>query len=605
MLIIVFLLRANLKHFFGTLTPHGILTSHDKVYNYSDYLNANTIYIDFENDKYDKNQLYKEIVHSGQYSSKVFGKNSFSIVIEKTAQEIGIENLTKADLSAWIYVFPHNNELKFAYVFSIVDSDNHGILWKAVGIDKKHKIKSGKWFKISGEFNLKDIKILPDYKIQVYVWNNSNTKILTDDFFVVFGNEKPKRGENVLFDLTKDTLPQANIKTNFPPFNTIYFQKTKINNNNPVCLINNSDNPKQKNEEITPDSRIIKGNFFKDENNLDKIICFKSSGQSIYIFCDKYKKFNKISIINDKNQIYWNYKNIVVGDFDGDTFDEIFFVGNKDNATCLSKFQPFDYSCNKTQNKQKIYLRPVWESKKINNQIINNNDRFYPVKLNNDKKTKLLIISDDGKWNLLNFDGKLWLSLAKNQNDQWNNKKFDTKIVIAKFLKHYPSDAILTIYKNKDNKKYYYNILKYNALQKNFISCFKNNPDSEGIVTGLDTLKTTDNFITGNFYSHKQEQLLRYNRDWRFDLKLIEFNDSAYNIKANIDFAGYEKDYNPKYYEILNIYSGKFISHNYSSLLTITRNCKDKNFDGKNCKQYINLDYLPDALEIYSLYNNQ
>ena len=600
MLIIAFLFKSNIKQFFGILTPHGILTSHDKVYNYTDYLNANTIYIDFENDKYDKNQLYKKIAHSGQYSSKVFGKNSFSIVIEKAAQEIGIENLTKASLSAWIYVFPHTNELKFAYVFSITDKNNHGILWKAVGINKKHKIKSGKWFKVSGNFNLKDIKILPDYKIQVYVWNNSNTKILTDDFFVVFGNEKHERGKTVLCDLTKDTLPKANIKSNFPPFNTVYFHKTEINNNNVVSFINNSDNPKQKNEEITPDSRIIKGNFFKDKNNLDKIICFKSSKQSIYVFCDKYKKFQKISIINDKNQIYWNYKNIVVGDFDGDAFDEILFVGNKDKATYLAKFQAFDFSCNKNQNQQKIYLRYIWKSKKINEQIINNNDRFYPVKLNSDEKTKLLIISDDGKWNLLNFDEKSWLSLAKNQNNQWDNKNFDTKIIVSKFLKHYPFDVILTICKDKNNKKYHYNILKYNVLQKNFISCFKNNPDSEGIVFGLDTLKTTDDFIIGNFYSHKPTQVLRYNRDWRFDLKLIEFNDSTYNIKANIDFAEYKKDYNPKYYEILKIYSGKFISHNYFSLLTIMRNCKDKNFDGKNCKQYINLDYLPNALDIYS-----
>ena len=96
-------------------------------------------------------------------------------------------------------------------------------------------------------------------------------------------------------------------------------------------------------------------------------------------------------------------------------------------------------------------------------------------------------------------------------------------------------------------------------------------------------------------------KVFRYNRDWRYDLKEIRFNDSTFQVIANMDFSGYEKDYNPKYYEILRLVPAMLVSPGLTSFLVIGKNCKNKDPKEKECREFINLPVLPEIIQVFSL----
>src|SRR5271157_3652475 len=94
-----------------------------------------SLYFDFEVnlESGSTGNLYKGIAHSGHYSTKTFGKNSYSFAIERKAGDVGLDNLDAVSMSAWIYVFPGKNDPLGNLVFTIT-SGNVNIAWKAVTV---------------------------------------------------------------------------------------------------------------------------------------------------------------------------------------------------------------------------------------------------------------------------------------------------------------------------------------------------------------------------------------------------------------------------------------------------------------------------------------
>jgi hypothetical protein len=116
----------------------------------------------------------------------------------------------------------------------------------------------------------------------------------------------------------------------------------------------------------------------------------------------------------------------------------------------------------------------------------------------------------------------------------------------------------------------------------------------------LDTLHPDDEFFTGPFDNSGRSKVLRYSRNWRFDLKEIIFNDTTFHVMANMDFKGYEKDFNPKYYDVLRIIPGVFLKPGEESFMVIGRNCKTRDTLTNECSEFQNLPFLPNTLQFYS-----
>ena len=144
--------------------------------------------------------FYTGIAHSGKNSVRAFGQNSFSYAVEHTVASIGPENLREVSLSAWIYVLPTEKEVKGSLVFTASNQLGVNVCWKGVSLHEP-EIPRGKWFRISGRFDLSDVTFHPDTRIQVYFWNTSSTDILIDDYFMVFGGEKPRRGDSAIVEI--------------------------------------------------------------------------------------------------------------------------------------------------------------------------------------------------------------------------------------------------------------------------------------------------------------------------------------------------------------------------------------------------------------------
>ena len=111
--------------------------------------------------------IEKGNAHSGQYSAKAFGKNSFAPAILRKAGELGLENLKAMALSAWVYVKPGSGEVNGAFVFAATNPLGVHVCWKGVSL-KDPGVPRGKWFKISGFFDLSEVKFKADTRLEFY-----------------------------------------------------------------------------------------------------------------------------------------------------------------------------------------------------------------------------------------------------------------------------------------------------------------------------------------------------------------------------------------------------------------------------------------------------
>jgi hypothetical protein len=562
----------------------------------------NTIYCDFEVDPKtgNKNGLYQGIAHSGQFSAKAFGKNSYSIAIERSPGEISASSLNAAGVSTWVYIFPTGKEINGAFVFSANNEVGVNICWKSVPVSGPG-IPQGKWFKISGLFDLSGIKWKPNYKIQVYFWNNSSTDILVDDYYIVLGRSKERRGDSTLVDMTKNQPFQP--RYNYPPFPFVSLEKEEINNLNSVYLINSGE---EKTGDISPNDQIFAGNFTGSNDGKDDMLVVKSSGTcELYHFCSDQSRFIRYRTSVPSDLLTFFAKgNILRGNFTGTGQSELLII--KEKKLLVGSFEKIKNHC-KTSGDAQTAFKVIWMAGEKEFPYLNAGpgEKYFSADFDGNKQSELLLVHNNGSWDLFRYSSPDAVPLKKiasgkeNSIREWNTKDLECTVNAGRFLNTCPNDLILTTSKNKGTGKTGFSLLKYDAGTGQFIPVFREKYHFPGRIVGPDTLKTGDQYFTGVFDNTGRNRVFRYNCDWRFDLKEIRFNDSTYQVLSNIDFTGYEKDHNPKYYEVIKIAPGHFLDSGTVTFLVIARNCRQKENDSDNCKEFSNLPYLPNTLQFY------
>jgi hypothetical protein len=210
---------------------------------------------------------------------------------------------------------------------------------------------------------------------------------------------------------------------------------------------------------------------------------------------------------------------------------------------------------------------------------------------NGDGRSEILETLAGGRWQLLSAGptGE-WKMMAESGNEpvsEWDPAVAQTGIRAGKFLPGYPNDVLLTISKPKTGRQYTWSLKRLQGGK--WISFAPPALNFCGRTIGIDTLKPADQFI---FLVRPGQRtlILRYNRDWRFDLKEIVFSDTAFAIRANVDFSGYEKDHNPKYYETLILTPGRFEGTEAAQLFAAGKVAKERNYRSS----------LPDFTALYS-----
>ena len=561
-----------------------------------------TLYFDFEVGPKNGNtgDLYKGIAHSGHYSTKAFGKNSYSFSVERKAGDIGLENLGAVAMSTWVYIFPGGNDPLGNFVFA-ASNGSINVAWKAINVSGNY-VPRGKWFKISGMFDLSDVKFKPDYKLVFYFWNNSNTDFLLDDFYFVFGGPKPRRGDSTLVDLSRGA--PFTPKFNFPPYPFHHFGKEEINNRNSSFLINNG---KIKEGNISPYDKIFSGHFISDNRGTEDLLVINKAGKAeLFTYCRDDKGFRKITpVIPPDLQSCFQSSDIISGCFSGGVTTQLLLSGPK--GVLVGEFEKTKDACSGTSvhTTFKILLKTTI------NPFPAGTTHLIPADLDGNKITEILATTTDGSWKVFRFEKgmKEPLSvLASGDSDPlklWNSKYNDLKITTGRFLQKYPQDLLLTVSKGKSKPGCSWSLLRFDPVSRSFIPCFNEKQNFLGKTIGLDTLKPSDEFLTGTFDNNGKIKVLCYNRDWRYDLKEIRFNDSTFQVIANMDFTGYENDFNPKYFEILRLFPAMLVDPGLTSLLVIGKNCKNKDPKEKKCREFIDLPALPGTIQVVNFQNTE
>jgi hypothetical protein len=572
---------------------------------------------------------------SGKISSKLSPEIEYGFNIKKPMSDIPtVEKLKSVSVSFKCWM--PKNDAKAVFVFIINDATGKTLLWdsKPIVCNKKEQ-----WCDIAMSFEVKPELIKSENSFLLYAWNHEKKEFYMDDIVVdyigtdIFNNNEKYQSTNTnlffdfetttgltnpetikpgisysgknaciltggseygptitkkISDITNAVLKKISVTawiyplvdnpnlvlttsilnskneqlfwdgkaTDCGPFPRNKWTKLNASFNipfektDPTCSINVNIWNRGKTDIIVDDLEIVYGESPEKRSINTNLISNKDPDQKNKppfktIYFEKQEIHNNNStFINAEHSVTGNFSpndNFLVGNFIGDknSLDEIICLKNG-----LAGLYKFD-----SETKQ---FQEIWENANTADSIWNDLNTTYSGDFNKDGKWDVLIVKKDNKdWKIINFDGKEWTLVLKGTESKLNKQWIEKNKI--------PTSSSKELFKNSDVA------------------------------------------FSGNYFGDGKGQLLKLNLDWRFDLKLIEQNEGTCAVLGNVDFKGFENDYNPKYYEFVKIISGKFISKDQSSLLIMMRNCADDNFNGTSCNQFENLPYLPNSTQLYSL----
>ncbi|MCX6284673.1 MAG: hypothetical protein NTW31_10620 [Bacteroidetes bacterium] len=327
------------------------------------------------------------------------------------------------------------------------------------------------------------------------------------------------------------------------------------------------------------------------------------SGQpSIFSYCSEANVFKRSSVevpVALPSPAYGK-QYLLAGKFAAGETEQLLYIGEK--TCCLYKFSSKSGVC-KEGNLVEAEL--LWQSQKFENLGFDFEKPLLASDFDGDGISELLSVDASGAWKLYKFlAGKpagSWNVIAQGKEavEDWNFTRGKGSFTAGHFIPGRAQAGVLAVVENGKDRKCSYTLRFYNPSRKQFVPFFSEKTRGYGKITGLDTLGPSDRFFCGNFGENGSPMVMRYNRDWRYDLKEIAFSDSTYHILNNIDFTGYTADHNPKYYEMLKLIPGRFTG-NQCSFIVIGHNARNKDYDGKDCSEYEDLPELPGFISLYS-----
>lgn len=533
----------------------------------------NSYYYDFElgDGKEVPSGFYKGIANSGNYSVKAFGQNSFSYTVEKTVESIGLQNMEAVALSAWIYVFPTDKEVKGSLVFTASNDLGVNVCWRGVSLTEP-EIPRGEWFKISGYFDLKGVDFSPQTKVQVYFWNNSRTDILIDDYYMVFGGAVDRRGDSALVDLTR---PGGYVrKPNMPPF-PVDFLHRHIEGS-PLST-----------DALLPGDLTVSGNFFNSGSDALMVVR-GGKPDKVYVSCKSSSRMEGHAFANPA-RLPAGVISAHPGNFTAQPEQQILLVTDK--KITLVSLSGAKELCTPAET---VTCNVLAEKEISNNRIV-------VGRFTGGERSEVLIVHPSGGWVVFavipshdqHFSWRQVATGDKNPVDLFDSEQFFAGITPGKFVTNISGDQLLVVARSIRESSLVYDLLRLNPAKSAWVPMMKGS--NGGITTGIDTLKPEDHFFFLPGLKGSANRILRYNRDWRFDLKEVSFSDTSFTILSNIDFQGYTADQNPKYYESLILAQGRYL-HNQPALLLVS---------GKNLPERNHGNILPDFTYFYSFSPNQ
>ncbi|MCW3085027.1 MAG: hypothetical protein JWP12_2393 [Bacteroidetes bacterium] len=521
-----------------------------------------------------KNDIREAAAHSGKMVFDLSDAGEYGPVVNKQLGDVCLLPVKKVNTRIWVYPLEENASVELDVALFNAADEKYFIQTKKIAATLLPK---NKWTKINATFPLPQDGTTPEDLIQVLVLNKGKTKLLLDDFEIVYDDVKQAPGDPSMINAS-DFTPQRNK----PPFKTMYLNKQEIGNANSPFIINAGNTQLG---DFTPGDEYASGHFCGNAENTDQVIQIKAAEIAMYGYCPDKKQFLQLWKSNEKAFVA---SEKITGDFDNNHTDDLLLINKKRKIVQLVSFSPLS-NCSVILN----IAYTVQQEQTFENWNITADDIFMSGDFNGDHKTELLIVNSKiGNWGMFQHDAAGWKNVAANKMDPAYFNAQTSKHTSGHFYADKNKDVVFISVTEKEKQTY--TLLEFNSARKQF--------DVKNITPG-DTdeifFKHANNTFAGDFESNAAQEFVNLNTDWRFDLKLIKTDAAGFNIMGNVDFKGYPADHNPKYYEFVKMIPGHFISKEKTAFIVIMRNCADKNFNGDACKQYENLDYLPNSTQLY------
>ena len=519
------------------------------------------------------NIVTKEYAFSGKNALKVSGKRNYSPAIQIPFDE-QLQKTTEARFGAWLFFDDSTEDLEGKLEFQIVDRTNK-LKFSAASDIKERKSNNRQWFYVCGKAVWKNCKVLPEDLVKIYYWNNCRNTVYVDNIQVVFGSQIIK-GEKSLTDNTSHQFQFIPVK-NQPPYPSIFYKNEFANNvkNTTVFLPDGKDSLVLVAEDV-----FCKGRFIRSNNNCEQILVFRNKKPLALLWFDQLK--SQFLFIKLPSEVIANFPELNIFsaiDVDGDGTEELVACSeNKVQSLNVYKIQvqkPYVKSMLLVKVKQLdisaeiIQIEPFCPANKINKNIV--------------------LLDDIGNLHLLHYEKNSMRSETTKMISEADMKNYKCKMVCGHFLNSGASDNLILFYSEKKSGRCFYKIYGLENKFQHFEALVQGAFDNK-----CDTLDPDNSFFKCDINNDKIDELLSFSNGWRFDAKLITFNKEGYVIGSNIDFTGYPKDHNPKYFEKLTMTAGNFIDKNTPAIVT---------FCGSANKEKVSFDDMTSYLGIFSYKN--
>ena len=538
---------------------------------------------DFEQSDGSSESLSKDIAHSGSYSIKLSGTDSYSENIIKRFSEVSTDTIKFISTSVWIY--PKEEDPVFATVVSIEKPDGQSISWQGKATDRMHLVKN-QWHKINFRADLRDLKITPDDVAKIYLWNKKGGTVYADDLEIIYGDVPKPTGIKAGMMMSIFGDPVTRMETNKPPFPFTYLTPVTRFAPRSLFLV---DDENGKAGEMNPADLVLAGNFSGHHISQDDIFIAGQATWSLFSWCNNENKFR--NICSEKAGFSLAGKIALTGFFDAPAAEEILFVDTigKIKVQTVRFNNPPDDVCDE---KSKGAATTVISSVEI--QGFETQEKSWKMAAGDfagDARDEILFISTDGIWKLVE-----------------KNKETFTVVASGKISKGTVLAAQVVPFNNLHKS-----VLVFTEQKQTLDYCLldfgKGGKKADQIElkdkSFLALYSANSTFYSGRFERPSETGCLYLDHEWRFDLKKIRVSPSGIIVDSQLDFSQPDPNRNPRFYEFTKLISGNFFATGEDCLLIMMRNCKDENFNGISCNEYEEVSGMPSGYMFYQFWQGK
>jgi len=509
-----------------------------------------------------------ENAFSGNHALKVTGRRRYSPAVQISFND-QVQKATGALFGAWLFIGDSSRDLEGKLIFQIVDKSNK-LKFSAASDIREGKNISRQWFYVCGKADWKDTKILPTDMVKIYYWNNCKNTVFVDNVQVIFGKQVIKGKKS----LTDNTSPQYQFvqAADQPPYPTVFFENEFTGNviNNTILAPDGKDALLLNNEDA-----FCNGKFIKTNSNCEQILVFRSNKPLALLWFEPQK--SQILFIKLPAEVIASFPAINSSsaiDADGDGIDELVIcTGTKMQSVYVYKIlaaKPFVKS---------MVLEDVAQFG-VSGKIV----QIEPFQMANKRNNDIALLDDFGNLHLLNYEKNSLKPETITIIPESDANGYDYKMVCGQFLNSGMNDNIIIFSSEKKSGRCFYKIFGSDKKNQRFEPLVQGTFDNK-----CDTLHPADNFFKCDFNNDKIDELITFSNGWRYDAKLVSFNKDGYIIAANIDFTGYPKDYNPKYFEKQFMVPGNYTETNTPAIFTFCGSEKRVPVSSDDMKPYIGI----------------